>query len=463
VRHAVTQTVSNFQDSTAVRFASTNRSAPDVSLREALLQGQAPDKGLYLPREIPRVDRETLESWRTLDYPELAFEVLSRYAAGEFPDDVLRALCADAYTYAVPIEKVFNRHHLLRLDQGPTASFKDFAARMMARLISYILAEEKRELVILTATSGDTGSAVAHAFHGLPNVRVCVLFPVDEVSNRQRRQMTTLSGNIATLGVNGKFDDCQAMVKRAFADPDLTRIPLSSANSINIGRLLPQSVYYVWAYLRVTNPGEDIVFCVPSGNFGNMMGGMLAWRMGLPVRKMLIATNENDEFPAYLETGDYHKIEPSINALSNAMNVGHPSNLARLVALYGGWMRETGKVEQPPDLDAMRGDLWAVSVSDDWTRRTIREAHEQHNVVLEPHGAVGWAALTHWLGQGNSAPVTVTLETAHPAKFPEQIVELLDFDPSLPPALHGLDDKPEHWKAMEAEYGTFKSFLQETY
>jgi threonine synthase len=446
-----------------VRFYSTNRSAPDVTLREALLQGQAPDRGLYMPREVPRVDRDTLESWRTLDYPDLAFEVLSRYTTGEFPDDVVRALAHDAYTYPVPIEPVFDRHHLLRLDQGPTASFKDFAARMMARLISYILSEEDRRLVILTATSGDTGSAVAHAFHGLPNVQVCVLFPVKEVSDRQRRQMTTLAGNVATLGIDGKFDDAQAMVKRAFADPDLAGIPLSSANSINIGRLLPQSVYYVWAWLRVSKPGEEIVICVPSGNFGNMMGGMLAWRMGLPVRKMLIATNENDEFPTYLETGDYHKIEPSINALSNAMNVGHPSNLARLVALYGGWMRETGKVEQPPDLEAMRRDLWAVAINDEWTRRTIREAYQEHGVLLEPHGAVGWAALTHWLKQGHSATATVTLETAHPAKFPEQIVDLLDFDPNLPPALEGLDEKPEHWKPMNAEYERFKSFLKATY
>lgn len=444
-------------------FYSTNHSAPDVTLRQALLQGQAPDKGLYMPRAIPRVDSATLEQWRALDYPSLAFEVLSRYAEKEFPSDVLRALCVDAYNFPVPVERVHERHHILRLDRGPTASFKDFAARMMARLISHILSEEKRELVILTATSGDTGSAVAHAFHDLPNIRVCVLFPVAEVSNRQRRQMTTLSGNIATLGVDGKFDDCQAMVKRAFAEAELRHIPLSSANSINIGRLLPQSVYYVWAYLQCSRPGEEIVFCVPSGNFGDMMGGMLAWRMGLPVRKMLVATNSNDEFPLYLETGDYHKIEPSRNALSNAMNVGHPSNLARLVDLYGGHMSETGMITRPPDHAAMRRDLWSVAVDDAWTRRTIREAYERHRVVLEPHGAVGWAALCHWLGEGNRAEPSVTLETAHPAKFPEQIIQLLGIDPPLPPALEGLDDRQEFWKPMPNDYTVFKEHLRAAY
>ncbi len=456
-----------------MQFYSTNYNAPDVTLREALLQGQAPDKGLYMPRSLPRVTSDMLESWRELDYPELAAEVLSLYADGEIPADVQKALCANAYNYAVPLECVTQRHHVLRLDRGPTASFKDFAARIMARWIAAILAEEKRELLILTATSGDTGSAVAHAYHGLSNVRVCVLFPKAEVSDRQRRQMTTLGANIKTLGVDGKFDDCQWMVKTAFADPDLKHLSLSSANSINIGRLLPQSVYYFWAWLRTTRrAGEQVVFCVPSGNFGDMMGGMLAWRMGLPVKRMLVATNCNDEFPAFLETGDYHKIEPSRAGLSNAMNVGHPSNLARLFALYGGHIRETGQVAKAPDMDAMRRDLWSVSVDDAWTRRTIREAWEQHKIVLEPHGAVGWSALNHWLETGRDDEAaaakkgemaTITLETAHPAKFPEAIRELTGRDPELPPALTGLDDKPEHWEPLRADYDEFKAFLQKAY
>ncbi len=451
---------------------STNLTSPDVTLPEALLKGQAPDKGLYMPREIPRVDRATIEGWRRLDYPALATEILRLYTNGAFSAETQRDLCADAYNYPVPVERVTGRHHLLRLDRGPTASFKDFAARMMARWLATILAREGRELVILTATSGDTGSAVAHAFHSLPRIRVCVLFPIAEVSDRQRRQMTTLGGNVATLGVDGKFDDCQWMVKQAFADPELAAIPLSSANSINIGRLLPQSVYYVWAYLRATEPGEEIVICVPSGNFGNMMGGMLARRMGLPVRRMLIATNCNDEFPLFLATGDYHKIEPSRVALSNAMNVGHPSNLARLFALYGGHIRETGQVAAPPDLEAMRRDLWSVSIDDAETRRVIRETWETHRVMLEPHGAVGWAALLRWLEAGEPEEVeavragripTVTLETAHPAKFPEAIVELTGVEPQTPPALEGLDSRPERWEPMRVDYPAFKAYVKERY
>jgi threonine synthase len=243
---------------------------------------------------------------------------------------------------------VYDHIHVLRLDQGPTASFKDFAARMMARLMGRFLKEDGQQLTILTATSGDTGSAVAHAFHKIPGVRVIVLFPIAEVSVSQRKLMTTLRDNIRTIAVDGKFDDCQAMVKRAFADPALKHIPLSSANSINIGRLLPQSVYYFYAASRIAKPGEPMVFSIPSGNFGDAMGAVVAREMGLPVKKIIAPVNDNDEFPRFLATGRYEKISPSRNSVSNAMNVGHPSNLARLVAVYGGQMDEAGKSTSSP-------------------------------------------------------------------------------------------------------------------
>ena len=444
-------------------FYSTNRQSPDVSFRNALMTGQAPDKGLYMPREIPKVSMETLEKWRSLDYPELAYEVLSLYTKEDVSADTQRMLCYECYNFEIPLEKVFDRNYLMRLDRGPTASFKDFAARMMARWTREFLKEENREITILTATSGDTGSAVAHAFHGLDNIRVVVLFPQAEVSARQRKQMTTLGNNITTIGIDGKFDDAQAMVKQAFADPELSKINLSSANSINIGRLLPQSVYYVWAYLQNSKLGEDIVFCVPSGNFGDMMGGMLAWRMGIPVRKMIVAVNSNYEFPEYLSSEVYNKIVPSKNALSNAMNVGHPSNLARLVELYGGIMRETGEVSKQPDLDAMRKDLYSVSVDDEWTKKNIRESYEQYGILLEPHGSVGWAALLHWIEEGNNPGFSVTLETAHPAKFPDEIIELLGITPDPPPSLEGLDDLEEHWLPMKADYNEFKEFLKKNF
>src|SRR5664280_497393 len=381
----------------ALLFHSTNRQSPAVNLREAFLRGQAPDRGLYFPETFPTLAPEEIAAFAQLPYHEIAFRVLSKYTDGVIPSNVLAAICHDAYNFGIPLEKVYDRVHVMRLDQGPTASFKDFAARMMARLMGRFLHEDGRQLTILTATSGDTGAAVAHAFHNVPGVRVIVLFPFDEVSVSQRKLMTTLAENVRTIAVDGKFDDCQAMVKQAFADPALKHIPLSSANSINIGRLLPQSVYYFYAASRLTKPGEQIVFSVPRGNFGDMMGAVVARQMGLPVKKIIASVNDNDAFPRFLATGVYQKVVPSRNSLSNAMNVGHPSNLARLVAVYGGQMDETGKIHRAPDLAALRRDIFSSSVSDERTRATIQEAWKQHKLLLEPHGAVAWRGFFDWL------------------------------------------------------------------
>jgi threonine synthase len=287
-----------------IKYYSTNQLAEPVSFGEALLQGQAPDRGLYMPDHIPLLDRTQLESFSKMSYPEIANEVLSAFLKDEIPQETLHALVFDAYNYAVPLEHVYERKYVMRLDQGPTASFKDFAARMMGRLMNHFLEKSGRELLILTATSGDTGSAIANAFYGLNNIKVLILFPEKEVTSRQRKQMTTLGKNVKVIAIDGKFDDCQAMVKQAFADPDLIGLNLSSANSINIGRLLPQSVYYFYAWAKLRNSNDDKpVFVIPSGNFGDMMGGMIAWRMGLPVKQMVIAVNENDEFPIFLKNG----------------------------------------------------------------------------------------------------------------------------------------------------------------
>src|ERR1019366_763048 len=345
----------------ALLFRSTNGQSPAVSLREAMLAGQAPDRGLYFPENFPRLVPEEIAAFTKLPYHGIAFRVLSKYTDGVIPSDAFATICRDAYNFDIPLEKVYDRVVVMRLDQGPTASFKDFAARMMAQLMGRFLQEDGKQLTILTATSGDTGAAVAHAFHNVPGIRVIVLFPIDEVSLSQRKLMTTLPGNVRTVAIDGKFDDCQAMVKQAFADPALKHIPLSSANSINIGRLLPQSVYYFYAASRLAQPGEPIVFSVPSGNFGDMMGAVVARQMGLPVKKLIVPVNDNDAFPRFLASGHYEKICPSRNSVSNAMNVGHPSNLARLVAVYSGRMDETGKIHQHPDLAAMRCDLFSSS------------------------------------------------------------------------------------------------------
>jgi threonine synthase len=352
----------------------------------------------------------------------------------------------------------------MRLDRGPTASFKDFAARMMARLIGRFVREAGQTLTILTPTSGDTGSAVASAFHRVAGIRVLVLFPLDEVSDRQRKQMTTLRDNIRTIAVDGKFDDCQALVKRAFADPTLAALPLSSANSINIGRLLPQSVYYFYAASRLAKPGEPIVIAVPSGNFGDMMGAVFAGQMGLPIRRLVVPVNGNDEFPRFLATGVYDKIEPSRNCLSNAMNVGHPSNLARLVAVYGGQMDETGKIHHPPDLSRMQRELFSTSVSDEQTRATIKQAWQEHKLLLEPHGAVGWRGFLDFIATEPLGDTpAVVLETAHPAKFPEEIERLLGFSPDVPPSLAALDKLPEDFDRLPVDYAQFRDYVIRNY
>ena len=441
-------------------FHSTNKQSPAVNLREAFLRGLAPDRGLYFPEKFPQVSPEEIAAFAKLPYHEIAFRVLSKYTDGIIPAADLAAMCRDAYNFDIPLEKIYDRVHLMRLDQGPTASFKDFAAQMMSRLMGRFLKEDGQQLTILTATSGDTGSAVAHAFHNIPGVRVIVLFPFAEVSVSQRKLMTALTGNIRTVAIDGKFDDCQAMVKQAFADPALKHLPLSSANSINIGRLLPQSVYYFYAASRLAKPGEPMVFSIPSGNFGDMMGSVVAREMGLPVKKIIASVNDNDAFPRFLQTGVYEKVVPSRNSLSNAMNVGHPSNLARLVAVYGGQMDETGKIHKQPDLAAMRRDLFSSSVSDERTRVAFLDYWKKYKSLLEPHGAVAWQGFQDWLATESldGLPAAI-IETANPAKFPEEIEKAFGWSPDVPPAMAAMIRLPESYDSMKADYDAFRSYL----
>lgn len=452
----------------SIKYYSTNLKAPAVTFPEALLKGQAPDKGLYMPDRFPLVTEEELYEFSALSYYEIAYEVLRKYLFNDIPDEDLYMLAMDAYNFDVPIEHVYEQKYVMRLDQGPTASFKDFAARMMGRLMQYFLKKENRKLLILTATSGDTGSAIANAFYGLDNINVVILFPEDEVTDRQRKQMTTLKKNINIIALDGKFDDCQAMVKKAFADDELDIFNLSSANSINIGRLLPQSVYYFWAYSQlVRKPEEEIMLSVPSGNFGDLMGGLIAYKMGLPVKRFVVATNENDEVPNYFISGKYKTIVPSTNCISSAMNVGHPSNMARLVALYGGVMNEKGEISKEPDLNAIKKDMYAISITDADTKKMIKEAYTKYKLLLEPHGSVGWLGLMRYLKDDPEAntplQICVSLETAHPAKFPKEIKEILNIDPELPESMKGLDEKEEEYIPMKNDYAIFKKYLKSNY
>jgi len=452
-----------------VLYYSTNGKAERVSFGEALMKGLAPDKGLYMPVHIPVLEKKALKNLAGSPYHEVAFTIVRNFLREEIPDGELMALVKDAYNFPVPLEQVYERKYILRLDQGPTASFKDFAARLMGRLMQYFLRRENRRMLILTATSGDTGSAIANAFYGLDNIQVVILYPEDEVTPRQRKQMTTLRKNISILSLKGKFDDCQALVKKAFSDKKLEYLNLSSANSINIGRLIPQSVYYYYAWLQLIQGGldEPVIFSIPSGNFGNMMGGLLAREMGLPVKRFVIATNENDEVPVYWQTGNYNAIVPSRNCVSSAMNVGHPSNLARVVALYGGMMDEKGNITKEPDIRRMHEDITALSISDKQTVDTIKDIYNSYCVLTEPHGAAGWAGLMRYFTShpqdAHGDQLAVVLETAHPAKFPEAIRSALGLDPELPPALEGLEELEESFGTLENDYIHFRDYLIDRY
>ncbi|MFX0101795.1 MAG: threonine synthase [Candidatus Hodarchaeota archaeon] len=450
-------------------FHSTNHDTPKVDFKTALLTGLALDKGLYTPDAYPVLKEEELLAMLDLEYPDLAYNILSKLIGDQLPVDVLKKITEEAYNFPVPVDKVHDNKYVLRLDKGPTASFKDFAARAMARMMQYYTKLENRELLILTATSGDTGGAVASAFHGMDNIKVAVLFPINEVSDRQRKQMTTLGKNVTAIAIDGKFDDCQALVKRAFADPDLRGLNFSSANSINVGRLLPQSVYYFWAFLRVNEAKikegtyDPVVISVPSGNFGNLMGGFIAKELGLPVKKYIAAVNENDEVPSFLKTGEYEKVVPSRKCLSNAMNVGHPSNLARIVDLYGGVMDHDGNLPKIPDLKCLRNDLDGVSVSDDETKNIIAEVHKKYGYVLEPHGAVGWGGLMRYLENNDTNLPCVTFETADPAKFPDEIQTILGINPPMPDSLKEMQQKNEEMAKLKMDYTAFKDFLAKKY
>ena len=448
----------------SVKYYSTNLRSPEVTFSEALLKGLAPDGGLYLPSEFPLISRKEMEPFSDKEYYEVAFDILNKIIGKEIKEQDLLDICMDAYNFDVPLEKVYDRKYIMRLDRGPTASFKDFAARMMSRLMQHYLALNNQHLTILTATSGDTGSAVANAFYGLPNINVIILFPGSEVTGMQRKQMTTLENNIKVIAINGKFDDCQRLVKNAFIDPTLSHIPLSSANSINIGRLFPQSVYYFYAWSRLAESvDEKALFSVPSGNFGNLMGGLIAQKMGLPVKKFILSTNDNNEVPEFLRTGIYKSINPSKNCISSAMNVGHPSNLARIIALYGGIMTEAGIIHKEPDMISMREELFGVSVSDEETKITIADIFRNHNILLEPHGAIAWRGIMEYLslneGYNSDKQLCISLETAHPAKFPDALRQIINIDPPLPESLIGMEERTENYLELDNNYEMLKEFI----
>ena len=441
-----------------MQFYSTNKHTPKKNFQEILFIGQAPDLGLFMPEEIPQIPLDKQIQFQTMSYAEIAREVIYHFIREEIPLNDLDQITQEVYDFEVPIIPLRKKKYILKLDQGPTSAFKDFAARMMSRLMQYYLDKEQEKMVILVATSGDTGGAIADAYYGLSNINIVILYPKNEISPRQRKQMTSLGGNITALALNGKFDDCQALVKQAFADQELNHIPMTSANSINFGRILPQIVYYFYAASRVA-PGEPIVFSVPSGNFGNLMGGIFAKKMGLPIQKFIVAVNENDSFPKFLKSGKYQKIEPSKACLSNAMNVGHPSNLARLIDLYGGHLDEQGILHKNPDMQALQKDFWSLSVSDAETQETIVKMYQKNQLIIEPHGAVAWYGLEEFLKEQQVDIPCISFETADPAKFPEAIYDLLGIQIAMTENMKNQSEKSEYLRNLSNSYQDFRDLL----
>jgi len=413
-----------------MRLTSTRGRAPEVGFRQALRQGLAPDGGLYRPTVLPDFGGADLAAWRGLPFAAIARHLAQRLLDGEFAPEVIDRVVGDALDFPVPVRPLGRGISLIELFHGPTLAFKDFGARFLARLFSEVLREDGDHATVLVATSGDTGSAVARGFAGVAGTRVVVLYPAGKVSPFQEAQMATIGGNVTAVRVPGVFDDCQRLVKSALLDAGLARLRLSSANSINIGRLLPQTFYYVAGYLDVApGIGDPIIFSVPSGNLGNLTAGVMAARMGLPVARFVAATNANDVLPEYLASGAFQP-RASVPTISNAMDVGDPSNFARLDVLYGSSAARMG------------GEIAGVRVSEAETRAAIRSAYRDSGAILDPHAAVAFsAATTFQQSTGTDAPIVV-LATAHPAKFADVIREEIGVEPELPVAERDWRSRP---------------------
>jgi threonine synthase len=427
-----------------MQFYSTNKRVPPVSFKEAVIKGLPDDNGLFMPERIPRFSENFLKDLPAKSFTEIAFEGAKLIIENEIEANDLRQIIEEAFDFDIVLRRVQDRMHVLELFHGPTLAFKDFGARFMARTVGHFLKSEGREINILVATSGDTGSAVAQGFLGVHGIKVTLLYPKGKVSKIQEQQLTTLGQNITALEVDGTFDDCQRLVKTAFLDKELNeKLNLSSANSINIARLLPQSFYYTYAFSRLAGEAEKIVFCVPSGNYGNLCGGLLAKKMGVPISRFIAASNANDIVPKYLETASFMP-RPSIQTISNAMDVGNPSNFVRILEMYQG------------DYDKIREDIQGISFTDDATRSLIMEVYQQHDYLMCPHTAIGYGGLKHLLKPGETG---IFLSTAHPCKFRDIVDPLISSEIEIPLRLRQIIEKKKQAIAMTGEFDDFKSFL----
>jgi len=429
-----------------MKYYSTNKSVPEVSLKEAVIKGLADDKGLFMPERIEKFDPDFFSEIHKLSFQEIAFEVAKKFFGEDVPEGTLKKLVYDTLSFDCPVEYVNDNVYALELFHGPTLAFKDVGGRFMARLLGYFLKDNRNEVNVLVATSGDTGSAVANGFLGVPGIKVYVLYPKGLVSEIQEKQFTTLGQNITAIEVDGTFDDCQRLVKTAFLDEDLKNaLQLTSANSINVARFLPQAFYYFNAYARIRQRGiqDDVVISVPSGNFGNLTAGLFAKRMGLPVKRFIAANNENDIVYKYLQTGRYEP-RASVATIANAMDVGDPSNFARILDLYGH------------SHEAITADIKGFRYSNDEIRETIKDVYYKYAYTLDPHGATGYKALEEDLKQGETG---IFLETAHPAKFTETVEKTLGKKIRMPEKLAEFMKGEKLSVPMSKEFSGFKAWL----
>ena len=426
-------------------YYSLNHQAPDVTFAEATVTGQAPDKGLYFPHNIPPLPKGFIENIGGYTKEEIGVTVMQPFVGNSIPADVLQTTITETLNFDFPLVKVDSNKYALELFHGPTLAFKDVGARFMSRCLGYFNRNSSRHTTVLVATSGDTGGAVANGFLGVEGVEVVILYPSGMVSPIQELQLTTLGQNITALEVRGTFDDCQAMVKHAFMDEDLnTKLSLTSANSINVARWLPQQLYYFLAYQQ-WKEDQPPVFCVPSGNFGNICAGMVAYLSGLPVKHFIAACNANDVVPQFLHTGEY-KAKPAVATISNAMDVGNPSNFVRILEMFG------------QNNIPLKSVLSSYSIDDSTTAQTIKEVYKQHGYMLDPHGAVGYYALGQYLRE-NGGGKGIFLETAHPVKFPEVVEQSTNTKIPFPESVQYLTGRQKLSILMDAGFGGLKEWL----
>jgi len=408
-----------------MNYYSLNKQSPKASFKEATIRGQAPDKSLYFPEQIPSFSKELIQKIETHSKEEIAFEVIRPYVGGEIPETELRRIVSETISFDFPLVKVTDDIFSMELFHGPTLAFKDVGARFMSRCLGYFVKGSDKKVTVLVATSGDTGGAVASGFYEVDGVEVVILYPSGKVSSVQELQLTTLGKNITALEVKGSFDDCQDMVKQAFADSKLNQqLFLTSANSINVARWLPQQFYYLFAYQQWKNKTKPPVISVPSGNFGNICAGLLAYRSGLPVRHFIAACNANDIVPAYFENQQY-KPKKAVATLSNAMDVGNPSNFVRVLELFNR------------EFDPLKKIVSSDSISDEDTIASIRRLFNDHHYLADPHGAVGYLALSRWLDE-HPGEKGIFLETAHPVKFYDVVEPVIQQKIELPTSVQSI-------------------------